>query len=1124
MYHVKRIESNDRYRREYWESGLNALWIIRPRLRWLTHRCALAGCLIALVFALAMTSDTFAQTPTEALFQAVELNDLAAVEIAIENGADLTEKNPDGMTPADVAVDLGHFRIAHLLLAKRTADPPASRITENAKQALTSPRARVSSPATSRPRGTSRLASVVAPVKPTPPSLIPEAEAPQARPTPVPASEAPTPAIDSRPRPDDEIAQSTPDEVNPPPASSGDAPAEEGGILSGIWGGIKSVATLGGLLGGDTEAPADGSRETQENYVARDPQRSSPADRFSADNAATGGVTDRSSSAGRMVERMTGIVGDRPPENEFGLPTEPVVPPVSGPDGNTDLAELAPPLPPLDDSADTTVTLPPGISTTPAEPIDIPGDSGSSNLPPLAAPEFGEVIEPEMPGLVPPVESNNDLASELEIPGLPSEAEVPGLEAPSGEVPGIIAPPGDDLASDIPGLPPGLEPLEGSNTGALRRPGGLLQPEDTNVLPPPISSNLQDRLNRIDAILNRNPEQSERGRIRLGQRGTGQTPSTAPEKAPVSSAPADPLLEIPKGLDTGPLGTPNSVIRRDPEAILRGARERAAKSRGVAPSTPVKRELPGVRVPRKPTPDGHQLLPPSETITMPEAPSTRFIDRLAKISRKPYQKDDIHGLPVVRRSADGTTPPREAIGVEKVPDPRRDKADDRIYKLARFFRGNQEEVSGMQPPERENVETEPLPRVIDNLVPEDDPARGKVVGEEALDLTGVEITPPASRRSSRPVTSPPTRQSAGALDENFLNRLTTVLQPREQPPPPDDPVVPPGQIGLNELDIRPGEMVPIPKPDIPDPWTMTVEKSDQSGETKTLGVTAVSPEDGSALPTEDGVVSKMVGRIRELLVGPRGADGKGDTIKQLDEEERQGAAERLLSEALRDGAPAALPDAGAWQVTEVETGNAPPGVPPKPREGALTRTSLENVVLSLGESVTLENTLPPQQNGLDPLNACVKKNRGTTLFCVEPIDWPQDLRSTFTIPTILYTGPMAITRYDQGLPSRFHSLFDSNEFEKVVAYYQSRYGEPTEIWKRSIAPLAQPRTDNPTVTWRSRDASTNVISVLEIRKFDDTRGGFPDTNRGAVMLYQMNAPTIFPQVSSHELMRLRRTR
>jgi hypothetical protein len=72
--------------------------------------------------------------------------------------------------------------------------------------------------------------------------------------------------------------------------------------------------------------------------------------------------------------------------------------------------------------------------------------------------------------------------------------------------------------------------------------------------------------------------------------------------------------------------------------------------------------------------------------------------------------------------------------------------------------------------------------------------------------------------------------------------------------------------------------------------------------------------------------------------------------------------------------------------------------------------------------------------------------------------------------------------------------------------------------------LAEPRRDNPTVTWRSRDSNTNAISVLEIRRYDDSRGGFPDTKRGAVMLYLANSPAIFPQVSSHELMRLKRDR
>lgn len=1084
----------------------------RPQTSW--PASWLAPILHALTVAaiLVLPNTISAQTPTEALFQAVELNDFSAVEAAIDNGASLAEKNSAGMTPADVAVDLGHFRIAHLLLAKRTAAPPASRVTEKAKEALSSPRARVASPRRSPSSGRPELSKVISPVKPSPPPLVTQPKSPAPMQATPPQQAAPEPNIDTTPRPDDEMASSTPTEDVA--AASPETPsADEGGLLDGLWGGIKNIATLGGLLGGEEQTSAKDATGDTGTYVARDPSKFSPADRFAAGENAAGGVTQRGSSAGRMVDRLTGIVGgNTAAENEFGLPTEPVLPPTTSIDGNTDLADLAPPVMPLEGLSELETALPPGVVTIPDDPLEIPGVATDTTLPPLADPQFGDGIAVEIPGLVQPVDPGQiseglPLVDEIEVPGLPDELNIPGLAAPAEEVPGIIAPAGDDLAGQIPGLPPGLEPLPGSSTGVLRRPGGLITPSDPNVLPPPVSGSLEDRLARIDSILNREPEQSERGRARLGS-GNVRPGGTTPDGT---------LPQAPQDMATGPLGTPNSVITRDPEAILRSARRRAAEQ--IAGDTNARPKTVAARVPKKPSTDGHQLRPSTDGITIRQAPSSRFLDRLSKISRKPYPKEDVHGLPVAQKSADGTMPPRQGIKVEQVPDKWQEKADDRIYKLARFFRGNQEEVTGMQPPERKAVDAEPLARIVDNLVPENDPARGRVVDESALDLTGVERASP-DLRQERPVTRTP----SGPLDQNFIDRLTTVLQPRDQPPPTKTEGAPPGQIGLNELDLQPGQLVPIPKPDLPDPWTMTVEKTDQSGDSKTLGVTAISPEDGSVITGEDGVVNQMVGRIRELLVGPRESAEDGPSINNLDENERQSTAEKLLSEALRDGTPAALPDAGAWQVTEVEARNAPPGVPPKPRPGALTRTSLENVILSLGESVTLENTLPPQQGGLDPLNECIKKNRGTTLFCVEPIDWPQDLRASFLIPTILYTGPMAITRYDQGLPSRFHALFDSKEFEKIVAYYQSRYGEPTEIWKRSIAPLAKPRTDNPTVTWRSRDASSNVISVLEIRKFDDTRGGFPDTNRGAVMLYQMNAPSIFPQVSSHELMRLRRAR
>ena len=213
-----------------------------------------------------------------------------------------------------------------------------------------------------------------------------------------------------------------------------------------------------------------------------------------------------------------------------------------------------------------------------------------------------------------------------------------------------------------------------------------------------------------------------------------------------------------------------------------------------------------------------------------------------------------------------------------------------------------------------------------------------------------------------------------------------------------------------------------------------------------------------------------------------------------------------------------------WPITDISKIDEPMMQPGKPNLAVLRRTSLTDEILNLGESVSLENIFPPQGDGTDAHNECVKKNRGTTLFCIEPVDWPDDLKPSFVVPTILYTGTMAIVRFDQGEASRLHALFPTDEYDTIVAYYEGRYGEPTEFWKRSIAPLAEPRRDNPTVTWRSRDSNTNAISVLEIRRYDDSRGGFPDTKRGAVMLYLANSPAIFPQVSSHELMRLKRDR
>lgn len=268
---------------------------------------------------------------------------------------------------------------------------------------------------------------------------------------------------------------------------------------------------------------------------------------------------------------------------------------------------------------------------------------------------------------------------------------------------------------------------------------------------------------------------------------------------------------------------------------------------------------------------------------------------------------------------------------------------------------------------------------------------------------------------------------------------------------------------------------------------------------------------------EKGLFRGAFDKLVDVLTPDFGSKDREQRVT-LEPEEKLAKADTGPDEEKAEEAP------GFWPVTEVETAEAPLVMVNKPVNILFDGKALKGVTLSLGQSVSLENSFPPGGDGIDPFNRCVKKNRGTTLFCLETLDWPENLKSDFLVPTILYTGQKAIARYDQGIASRFHALFPSESFKRVAAYFDRRFGPPTDVWNRSIAPFAKPRQDNPTLAWRSIDLKTGAVTVLEIRQYDDSRGGFPDTKRGTVMLYLANTPSIFPQVSPHELMSLSRTR
>jgi hypothetical protein len=333
-------------------------------------------------------------------------------------------------------------------------------------------------------------------------------------------------------------------------------------------------------------------------------------------------------------------------------------------------------------------------------------------------------------------------------------------------------------------------------------------------------------------------------------------------------------------------------------------------------------------------------------------------------------------------------------------------------------------------------------------------------------------------------------------------------------PAPDKALKPPVQESPLADSQEPWSTADKP-PSAPDP---TAEETSKDSAQPDKQAVAEAP------PEEPGMIKGVFNKLVDVLT-PDFGDRKRPERLVLEPEEKLARADKKEGEDGKtvDGEPPPK----YWPITEVETAEKLPVTPRKaPRR---LKTSLSGVTLTLGQSVSLENSYPPVGSistggGIDPNNQCVKKNRGTTLFCLETVDWPEKMQPDFLVPTILYTRQKAIARYDQGIASRFHALFPSEAFKRIAQYLTERYGDPKDAWNRSIAPFAQPRQDNPILTWRSIEPKSQVITVVEIRKYDDSRGGFPDTNRGAVMLYLANSPPIFPQVSSHELMRISRTR
>lgn len=435
-------------------------------------------------------------------------------------------------------------------------------------------------------------------------------------------------------------------------------------------------------------------------------------------------------------------------------------------------------------------------------------------------------------------------------------------------------------------------------------------------------------------------------------------------------------------------------------------------------------------------------------------------------------------------------------------------------KLAEFLRPGDE-----APKDKATAEATPQPAPA----PEKEPPAAAAVpdGEAAADQAAAGEAAPDDAAAG-PETAPPAAMAdamgtAEALAADHAP-APTVAASKPRPEAPAEP--PPGAVESAEL--RPEEAASqaaeVAAPGDEERGGESPASADEAAAAKAGEDTDAELESEPEAPAEKpGTFTRLLGKWAEFFGPAERRPKSAVTVSQeIEPAPSRGGAQAAETEGEALSAEAA--ETAAWSVRDIDIAEISPPVVGERLRAFPPRKTLNNVRLTIGKSLRLGRI--PRRRRDDPnyRERCVRKKRGTVAFCVVPVDWPEDLIEHFQVSSVMYDGAKAIARYDDERATYFHTLFNSSGFDAVIDHYRKRYGGPTESWARRMVVMASPPRPNPTLLWRSVGPSTNLTTTLEVRKYDDARGGFPDTKRGVVLLYHTWSSPIFPEISSLELM------
>ncbi|MBC8270384.1 MAG: ankyrin repeat domain-containing protein [Rhodospirillaceae bacterium] len=434
-------------------------------------------------------------------------------------------------------------------------------------------------------------------------------------------------------------------------------------------------------------------------------------------------------------------------------------------------------------------------------------------------------------------------------------------------------------------------------------------------------------------------------------------------------------------------------------------------------------------------------------------------------------------------------------------------------------------------PSKQTAELKPEPKQTAAIANDEPGIWGNIKSFLSFDDKPKTETPAPSKSAPKPVpvakaaVEPQQTPVVEVVKSASLEQATApVSPPNVTGPPPDiegkvlpENVTPARLAKISDDDLEPPQVIPV-QPKVPPlkvvekvvPPDTTVAKVTRIDKSESLAPKKIVEGTSGKPPVQVGTTT-LPGKPREQ----DGFFSKVMSIFSSDEEKAE------TSEKSSEDNNPATEEPGDWSVKNVEQAQVVPRKPTNKVVRELPENRLDGVILSLGKTTSLGKAPPPQAPAPWYYRSCINKKLGSTVFCIEPLDWPSDIQPYLLTDSILYEGTQSIVRYDEGAATYFHILFPSQSYSSIVQYFSNRYGAPTQKLKRSIAPLAEPRKINPTVIWQSIAPVTNLLTTLEIRMFDDNRGGFPDTKRGAIYLYHEWSQPVFPQLSSVELMLLR---